>query len=108
MILEKVARVYNRGSVIESRLVGWLEDGVPHVRRGAEEVSGSVAYTGEGEWTVKTGKKWKMKLPAIEDAFKFRVRIPESSRAIWAESSPRSATASAGTRLKRKRINDRG
>ncbi len=72
--LEKVAEVYNRGSVIESRLVGWLEEAIRLYGEGLKSVSGSVAYTGEGEWTIKTGKKLKIKLPAIEDAFKFRVR----------------------------------
>jgi glucose-6-phosphate 1-dehydrogenase len=72
--LEKVANVYNRGSVIESRLVGWLEDAFKMYGQNLDKVSGSVAYTGEGEWTVKTGKKWNMKLPTIEDAFKFRVQ----------------------------------
>jgi glucose-6-phosphate 1-dehydrogenase len=72
--LQKVAQLYNRGSVIESRLVGWLESGYRAFGEELKKVSGSVAYTGEGEWTVKTGKKWKMKLPVIEDSFKFRVR----------------------------------
>ncbi len=72
--LQKVARVYNRGSVIESRLVGWMEDAFRIYGEDLQKVSGTVATTGEGEWTVKTGRKWHMKLPAIEDSFKFRVR----------------------------------
>jgi glucose-6-phosphate 1-dehydrogenase len=76
--LEKVARLYNNGSVIESRLIGWLESGFKKFGTELKDVSGSVAYTGEGEWTVKTGKKWKMKLPTIEDSFKFRVRSKKS------------------------------
>jgi len=76
--LQKIANVYNRGSVVESRLVGWLEDAFKVYGQDLKKVSGSVAYTGEGEWTVKTGKKWKMKLPAIEDAFKFRVKSSKS------------------------------
>lgn len=71
--LQKIARLYNRGSVIESRLVGWLESGFREFGEDLKAVSGSVAYTGEGEWTVKTGKRCKMKLPVIEDSFKFRV-----------------------------------
>jgi len=54
--------------------VGWLESGFRLFGQELKKVSGSVAYTGEGEWTIKTGKKWKMKLPVIEDSFKFRVR----------------------------------
>jgi 6-phosphogluconate dehydrogenase len=76
--LEKIARIYNRGSVIESRLVGWMEDAFRIYGEGLKDVSGTVAATGEGEWTVKTGKNWNMKLPAIEDAFKFRVRSKRS------------------------------
>ncbi|MDE1838250.1 MAG: 6-phosphogluconate dehydrogenase (decarboxylating), partial [Euryarchaeota archaeon] len=55
--LQKVARVYNRGSVIESRLVGWLEDAFRIYGENLNKVSGTVAATGEGEWTVKTGRK---------------------------------------------------
>ncbi len=76
--VRKIAEVYNRGSVVESRLVGWLEDAFRIYGKDLKTVSGSVAYTGEGEWTVKTGKKMKMKLPVIEDAFKFRVRSKKS------------------------------
>ena len=54
--------------------MGWQEDAFRAYGEDLKEVSGSVAATGEGEWTVKTGKKWNMKLPAIEDAFKFRMQ----------------------------------
>ncbi len=76
--LEKIARIYNRGSVIESRLVGWLEEAFGAFGKDLKKVSGAVAATGEGEWTIKTGRKWGMKLPAIENAFKFRVRSKRS------------------------------
>lgn len=76
--LTQVASIYNRGSVIESRLVGWLEDAFRAYGEELKPVSGSVAATGEGEWTIKTGKKWRMKLPAIEDAFRFRQRSKKS------------------------------
>jgi len=72
--LQKIAGIYNRGSVIESRLVGWMEDAFRVYGQELKDVSGSVAATGEGEWTIKTGKKWKMALPAIEDAFRFRTQ----------------------------------
>ncbi len=72
--LEQVAEVYNRGSVIESKLVGWLGEAYKMYGQDLKSVSGSVAYTGEGEWTVKTGKKFKVPVPVIEDSFKFRVR----------------------------------
>jgi 6-phosphogluconate dehydrogenase len=72
--LEEVARLYNHGSVIESRLVGWLQSGYAQYGQDLKAVSGSVAYTGEGEWTVKIGKKWRTKLPVIEGSFRFRVK----------------------------------
>jgi 6-phosphogluconate dehydrogenase len=72
--LEKIANVYNNGSVIESKLVGWLEESFKLYGQDLKSVSGSVAYTGEGEWTVKSGKKLKVPTPVIEDSFKFRVR----------------------------------
>jgi glucose-6-phosphate 1-dehydrogenase len=72
--LEKIAHLYNNGSVIESRLIGWMESGYQKFGQDLKAVSGSVAYTGEGEWTIKNAKKMHMKLPAIEDAFKFRVK----------------------------------
>jgi len=76
--LEKIANVYNHGSVIESHLVKWLEEAYQLYGQDLKSISGSVAYTGEGEWTVKSGKKMKLKLPVIEDSFKFRVRSKES------------------------------
>jgi len=73
-----VANVYNQGSVIESRLVGWLEDAYKLYGQDLKTVSGSVAYTGEGEWTVKTGKKLKVPVQVIENSFKFRVKSKKS------------------------------
>jgi glucose-6-phosphate 1-dehydrogenase len=78
--LGKIAHLYNHGSVIESRLVGWLESGLQKFGPDLKNVSSSVAYTGEGEWTIQTGKKWTMKLPAIEDSFKFRVASKRAKR----------------------------
>ncbi len=76
--LEKVANVYNNGSVIESHLVKWLEEAYQIYGQDLKKISGSVNYTGEGEWTIKTGKKLKVPTPVIEDSFKFRVRSKHS------------------------------
>ena len=78
--LKDVARLYNNGSVIESRLIGWLESGFEKFGQELKDVSGTVAATGEGEWTIKTGKKWNMKLPTIEDGFKFRMQSKKPGR----------------------------
>ncbi|MBW3538579.1 glucose-6-phosphate dehydrogenase [Candidatus Parcubacteria bacterium] len=70
--LAEVAEIYNRGSVIESRLVAWLEDAFKLYGQDLEEVSGTVAYTGEGHWTVKTARQLEVKARVIEAAAKFR------------------------------------
>lgn len=70
--LTKVAHVYNHGSVIESRLIGWLSDALDLHGSNFNGVSGSVAHTGEGLWTVATAKKLSLKVKVIEEALKFR------------------------------------
>lgn len=55
--IKQIAEVYNRGSVIESRLVGWLKDGLERYGDELADVSGSAAATGEGEWTVNFAKQ---------------------------------------------------
>ncbi len=72
--LRKVADIYNHGSVIESRLIGWLEKALREHGENLEKVSGTVGHLGEGEWTVKTAKKLKVPVSAIETAFKFRMQ----------------------------------
>ncbi|MSU55657.1 MAG: decarboxylating 6-phosphogluconate dehydrogenase [Candidatus Taylorbacteria bacterium] len=71
--LEKVANLYNHKSVVESRLVGWLSAGYEKYGTDLEEISGTVAHTGEGEWTVKAAKELGVAVPIIESSFKFRV-----------------------------------
>ncbi len=71
--LEEIARLYNRGSVVESSLVGWLFSAFQKFGKELKDVSGTVAHTGEGEWTVKTAKKLGVSAKVIEDAFNFRV-----------------------------------
>jgi len=71
--LMEVARVYNASSIIESRLVGWLGSGFKKYGVELEEVSGSVAHSGEGQWTVETAKKMGQEVPVIEKSFNFRV-----------------------------------
>jgi glucose-6-phosphate 1-dehydrogenase len=70
--LEKVAEIYNNGTVIESRLAGWLRNAFKTFGVNLEQVSGTVGRLGEGEWTVKVAKALKVKIPAIEDALQFR------------------------------------
>lgn len=70
--LEKVADLYNHQSVIESRLVGWLESGFAKHGQDLNSVSGTVAHTGEGAWTVTTAKEWGIEVPIIEGALEYR------------------------------------
>ena len=72
--LEEIAALYNRGSVIESRLVGWLKDAYEQYGEDLKEASGVVGHTGEGEWTVKTARKLKIPASIIAGAFRFRVQ----------------------------------
>ncbi|KAF0207100.1 MAG: glucose-6-phosphate dehydrogenase [Actinomycetota bacterium] len=70
--LDAAAEVYNRGSVIESRLVGWLEDAFRTFGQDLESVSGTVASTGEGEWTVKAAEALGVDARVIRDALEVR------------------------------------
>lgn len=71
--LESIANVYNHGSVIESRLVGWLKRAYDQYGPDLVGVSGSVAHSGEGQWTVEAAKELGVPVPIIEGALKFRV-----------------------------------
>ena len=72
--LIKIANLYNHGSVVESRLVGWLEGALREFGPGLKKISGSVGATGEGEWTVMTAKKFGVPAPVIKAALGFRRR----------------------------------
>ena len=72
--LQEIARVYNKGSVIESRLVGWLEEAFYVFGQNLKGISGRVSHTGEGEWTVKTAKKFKVTVDIIARSLRFRIR----------------------------------
>jgi len=70
--IKKIADLYNHRSVVESRLVGWLKDAYAAYGEDLAEISGSVAQSGEGEWTVKTAKELGVPVPGIESAVEFR------------------------------------
>lgn len=71
--LLNAAKLYNRGSVIESRLIGWLESGLAQHGEEMSAISGSIAHSGEGQWTVQTAKELKIPVPVIEDSLQFRI-----------------------------------
>lgn len=70
--LTAVADIYNNGSVIESRLVGWLKKAFELRGENLREVSGRVSHTGEGAWTVKTARELKVADKIIAGALQFR------------------------------------
>jgi glucose-6-phosphate 1-dehydrogenase len=72
--LAEVASAYDRGSVIESRLVGWLEGALLLHGEDLDGVSGTVRHTGEGEWTVETAHDLGVDVRVIEDALCFRLQ----------------------------------
>ena len=68
-----ITSIYMNGSVVESRLVGWLADAFRKFGDTLTDLSGSVGYTGEGEWTAKIAKKFKLPNKVISDSVQFRI-----------------------------------
>jgi 6-phosphogluconate dehydrogenase len=71
--LLKVAEIYNHRSVIESRLIGWLKKAFQQYGENLQDISGSVAHTGEGSWTVEAARELGVPAPIIEGALAFRI-----------------------------------
>ena len=71
--LSKVAKLYNHGSVIESRLVSWLKKAFEQYGKELNEISGSVSQSGEGSWTVEAAKEFGIPVPIIEGSLNFRI-----------------------------------
>ncbi|MEO6509075.1 MAG: 6-phosphogluconate dehydrogenase (decarboxylating), partial [Patescibacteria group bacterium] len=69
----KVADIYNNGSVIESRLIGWLYNAFKIYGQNLEGVSGIVAHTGEGAWTIQAAKELGVDVKVIEESLQFRI-----------------------------------
>lgn len=70
--LTDVTDIYNHKSVVESRLVGWLKSGFEKYGEDLEKISGSVAHTGEGLWTVEAAREFGVSVPIIEGSLNFR------------------------------------
>lgn len=71
--LVNVASIYNKGSVIESRLVGWLKSGLEKEGEELEAISGSISHSGEGLWTVETAQEMNVEIPIIEGSLQYRI-----------------------------------
>lgn len=78
--LTKVAEIYNRGSVVESRLTEWLEGALKLHGQELKDISSTVAHTGEGAWTVETGKEMGIEARVIADALQFRIDSEKNPR----------------------------
>ncbi len=76
--LEQVADLYQHRSVIESRLVGWLQSAYAEHGDDLEGVSGVVGHSGEGEWTVLTGEELGVDTPVIRESLEFRKRSAQA------------------------------
>ena len=71
--LSEVSRIYNTGSVIESRLVGWLQNGYKEEGVALSAISGEVSHSGEGLWTIEEAKSKNIDAPVIEASLQFRI-----------------------------------
>jgi 6-phosphogluconate dehydrogenase len=69
--LPEIFRVYNKRSVIESRLVEWTLQALQEDPN-LTNISSTISSTGEGEWTIKTGKEFGVEVPVIEKSFAVR------------------------------------
>lgn len=78
--LPRVANIYNNGSVIDSRLVGWLESAFKDHGPKLDGVSSIVSHTGEGEWTIKTANEMGIDVPVIRESFNYRVQSANNPR----------------------------
>lgn len=72
--LSRVADIYNNGSVIESRLIGWLKSAFELYGTDLASVSEAVNQLGEGRWTVKTAHELGVADKVIHEALLFRDR----------------------------------
>jgi 6-phosphogluconate dehydrogenase len=74
--LASVFCAFNKGSVIQSSLIGWAEDAFRENPE-LDAVASHIDHTGEGEWTVKTAKELNVPVPAIKSSFDVRVKSPQ-------------------------------
>lgn len=76
--LERVAHLYGNGSVIESRLIHWLKNAYIQHGTHLEDISGTIAHSGEGKWTVEAARELGVPAPIIEGAFQFRLESEDT------------------------------
>jgi 6-phosphogluconate dehydrogenase len=71
--LVKIAELYNHGSVIESHLVAWLGKAFEQYGTKLNGISGAVAQSGEGMWTVEAAKDLGVSVSIIKGALDYRL-----------------------------------
>jgi len=79
--LNEVSKIYNNGSVIESRLIGWLQKAYKEEGVDLKAISGEVSHSGEGQWTVEEAKNCRVNatdtkvipVPVIVASLQFRI-----------------------------------
>jgi 6-phosphogluconate dehydrogenase len=71
--LDAVTNVYNHGSVIESRLIGWLKNAYKEYGQDLQEISGEVSHSGEGLWTVEAAERLGVPVENIKQSLQFRI-----------------------------------
>lgn len=76
--MAEVLRVYNNGSVIESRLVGWLLNAIKEDAK-LSDLSTKIGATGEGEWTVKVADELEVDARVIKDSYQVRAESEKIS-----------------------------
>ena len=76
--LDAVARIYNNRSVIESRLIGWVQSGFAAYGQELKDFTGSIGHLGEGKWTVETAQELGVPVPVIAESFAFRLQSVEN------------------------------
>ena len=72
--MEKIADIYNRGSVIESRLIEWLGKAYRDLGNDLSGVSGTAAHSGEGKWTTEIAHKLGISDKVIHESLRARIR----------------------------------
>lgn len=83
--LELVSRIYNNRSVIESRLVDWVQHGYEKYGIELDEISGVAGSGGaagmeksEAKWTVDVAKDQGTQITVIEDSINARLSTQET------------------------------
>lgn len=75
--LERIAFLYNHGSVIESRLIGWLKEAFKEFGQEMKGVSPVVGRSGEGDWAIDVAKELGIFAPVLQSAVHIRKKSAE-------------------------------